>query len=128
MSKLQRSILLSILVPVFALAPAGCRFAGAGAYGGYRFVNGEYKGVVDADLVTTVQATRAAFDELDIRETMIRKVGSVARIEGLSTGYRTVRVTLEAAGDTTTNARVRVDTFGDKSFSQIVMEKINANL
>jgi len=130
MSKIHRSIALTILASVLTLTAGGCWYAvaGAGAYAGYRFVDGEYKGVIRADLPSAIKATRAAFDDLGIREEGMFESEGVATISGVSSGSREVQVKLEAVSDDATNVRVRVDTFGDKSFSQLVVDKINAEL
>ena len=122
--------MLTILVSVFTLSAGGCWYAvaGAGAYAGYRFIDGEYKGVVRTDLKGAIKATRAAFDDLDIREKSFEQSDGSATLEGVSTGNRDVQVMFEGAGDDATNVHIRVDTFGDQSFSQLVMDKINANL
>lgn len=130
LNKIHRTLALTILVPVFALAAGGCWYAvaGAGAYAGYRFVDGEYKGVLRADLADSIRATRAAFDDLEIREKFFEESAGSATISGVSGGNSDVQVKLEAAGKGDTNIRVRIDTFGDQSYSQIVVDKINAHL
>ncbi len=130
MNKLQRSLVCTIVLPMIACAAGGCWYAvaGAGAYAGYRFVDGEYHGVVQANLDKSVKATHAAFEDLNIRETSIEEADGKATLRGESEGNRDVRVTLEYAGDDSTNVKIRVDTFGDQSFSQIIVDKINDNL
>jgi len=135
MSKWNRAVCrrvaaASLVLSSMAIGLGGCWYvaAGAGAYAGYTYVNGEYKGVIKADLDDSVRATRAAFEDLEIREKSYEESATGATIEGVSTGNRGVRVKLEGAGDNATNVRVRVDTFGDKSFSQLVVDEINGNL
>ncbi len=130
MNRLHRSLVLTILVPVFGLSIGGCWYAvaGVGAYAGYRFVDGEYKGVLKGDLAASIKATRAAFGDLEIREKSFNESDATTVLEGESTGGRGVTVKLESAGADATNVRVRVDTFGDESFSQLVVDKINAHL
>jgi len=130
MNKLQRTLACSIVLPAIACAAGGCWYAvaGAGAYAGYRFIDGEYHGVIRADRENAVKATRAAFDDLGIRETSVEESDGSTTIKGESEGNHDVRVTLEDAGDDATNVSVRIDTFGDQSFSQIVVDKINDNL
>lgn len=130
MNKLNRSIMCTILAGATSLAAGGCWYAvaGAGAYAGYRFVDGEYKGVVKAELDDAVKATRAAFKDLDIREKSFEESEGHATFQGESPSNTDVQVKLEYAGEDATNVRIRIDTFGDKSYSQIVVDKINANL
>ncbi|MCB9837801.1 MAG: DUF3568 family protein [Phycisphaeraceae bacterium] len=130
MKKSHRVAALFILAPIVGLASGGCWYvaAGAGAYAGYRFVDGEYKGVVHASLSDTARATRAAFKDLEIREKSVEQDSENATIKGVSTGDKDVSVRLERAGKNDTNIRVRIDVFGDQSYSQIVVDKINENL
>jgi len=129
-NKIHRSLALTIVASVFALAAGGCWYAvaGAGAYAGYRFVDGEYKGVLRADLADSIRATRAAFEDLEIREQSFEDSAGSAAISGVSGGDRGVHVKLEAQGKGDTNIRIRIDTFGDQSYSQLLVDKINAHL
>jgi hypothetical protein len=113
----MRSVVLAIVV---ILTLAGCGSTAVtpdGSVAEYSWVRGEVTGTLPAQLPQVAQATRAAFDELNL-------VGVGGGVEGLkgeltartAVGEK-VRVKLKALDFDNTSVSIRVGQVGDKAVS-----------
>ena len=120
----------TILALLLASCLCGCAVAvvGGGAAATYVWLSGWLKGAVDAPLAETEQAARTVFDELGL----VAVEGTVDKLEGnlsaIMASGKKVRVKLKAVDFDTTEVRVRVGTFGDRSISEQIMRHLQREL
>lgn len=131
----MRSPLRARVLPLVFLAPVpfcgGCLLvAGAAAVGAgaYVYVNGEYKATVDAPLDRAWEATLAAVEDLQLKVKTKEKDGLMGRLTADQADGTNVWISLDLAGEKTTQFVIRVGVAGDETVSRAVMDKIRAHL
>jgi hypothetical protein len=118
-------------VSLVALALVGCASTVAapdGTTAEYRWVKGQLKTTLVAPLPRVEQATRAAFDELNL----VGVDGVVDGLKGELTARMAigtkVRVKLKALDFDNTSVKIRVGTIGDKSIALQLLRHIDRQL
>jgi hypothetical protein len=124
------SILLALAV---VLTQAGCAVvllggAAAAGAGTVAYVKGELRSTLEASLDQAWQAAQAAVQELEFAAATQEKEALAARLVARTAGDKKVEIKLKRISDTAVEARVRVGTFGDESFSHQVLERIRKHL
>jgi len=124
------SILLAVVV---LLTQAGCAVvllggAAAAGAGTVAYVKGELRSTLEASLDQAWQAAQAAVQELEFAATTQEKDALAARLVARTAGDKKVEIKLKRISDTAVEARVRVGTFGNESFSHQVLERIRKHL
>jgi len=112
---------------------AGCVAVavGAGAAAGvgtYAYVSGELKSTQSATLDRTWAATQAAMKDLEFSVTSQRKDALQAELIARTAIDKKITIKLAKVSETATEVRIRVGTFGDKSLSLVILEKIKKRL
>jgi hypothetical protein len=126
------ALALAALLPALALL-TGCVAAlvaggvAAGA-GGVAYVNGELKSVESAPLDKAWKATQTAVQDLEFTVIDKHKDGLQAELRARTATDKKVRIKLEKAGESVTDIRIRVGTFGDESLSRGILDKIKQKL
>jgi hypothetical protein len=101
--------------------------AGAGA-GGYAWVNGEITTTESASLNQTWNATLAAMKDLEFPVTDQAKDALEANLTARNASNTSISIKLKNLSNASTEIRIRVGTFGDKSLSCTILNKINSRL
>ena len=128
---LARCKLLVLLLAVSLLA-GGCVAIVAGVAGGAAaaiYVRGEGKAAFPHDVETVFNAAVAALEQ-DLMIPIVTKAYDVTngRIDARRADDNKVKVRLKLIGANVTEVRVRVGTIGDKSWSEILLAKLESRL
>jgi len=128
---LARCKLLVLLLTISLLA-GGCVAIVAGVAGGAAgaiYVRGEAKVAFPHDVETVFNAAVAALEQ-DLKIPIESKAYDVTngRIDARRADDNKVKVRLKLIGANVTEVRVRVGTVGDKSWSEIFLEKLESRL
>ena len=123
---------IGLLVAFAALAftGAGCLLvAAAGATGGVVAYNsGDLEIDVEAGPQRTVEATKAAMDDLDLPILSAYASGLEGKVEARVGTDNKATVKVRGRSERVSHVIIRIGTFGDESMSQMILEKIKANL
>jgi len=120
LSSIVLSFLMNIGCPAAVLVGGG---AAAGA-GSLAYVKGELKSTEEVSLNRAWKAAQMAMDDLEFQITHKGKDAFDAELSASGVGGKKIKVALKKISDTRTEIRIRVGTFGDKSLSQQILEKI----
>ena len=101
--------------------------AGGGA-AGYAWVNGEVKTTEASSLNQTWDASLAAMKDLEFNVTDKSKDALSGNVTAQTADNKTIKINLKYISNTSTELRIRVDTFGDENLSRIILNKINSHL
>ena len=129
-----KSLLTNVCLAGALALTAGCvavavgAAVGAAGVAGYAYVKGELKGTEAASLDRTWAAAQAALKDLQYSVVSQRKDAQQAELDARTAKDTKVTVQLKGLSDTTTEVRIRVGTFGDKTLSMNILEKIKARL
>ena len=132
----QQLILVSLLIgaAVMVQTAAGAvtgtavgAAVGAGA-GTIAYVKGDMESVQPYNLDTVYQATLDAMNGLDLPVLSKTKDALTAEIVARDAQDKKVTIKLKAATEETTKLSIRIGTFGDKTKSQLIYDKIRENL
>jgi hypothetical protein len=113
------------------LMQTGCLLVVAGAAAGagtYAYVDGELKASQPESLDKTWAATQSAVKDLKFSVTKTAKDAVSAHLTAKTAEDKTVDISLKRIADDTTEIRIRVGAFGDKSLSDLILEKIRSRL
>jgi hypothetical protein len=97
--------------------------AGAGA-AGYAYVNGEMKSTESVPLDQAWSATLAAAKDLEFPIISQSKDAAEAQLTVRNASDDKIVINLKAVSDKATEFRIRVGTFGDKTLSDHILDKI----
>lgn len=127
-----KNLLLNLgLAGALALS-AGCAAvvvgAAAAGAGGYAYVAGEMKSTETATLDRVWTATLGAMGDLSFPVITQKKDPGHAELIARTSTDTKISITLNKFSDTATEVRIRVGTFGDKSLSVAILEKIRKRL
>lgn len=115
---------------VVMTSQTGCLVAAAAgaAAGTVAYVSGDLEATLDAKPDAVIEATRLAAKDLGFNV----EYANGSSIDGqakLRTGAdKEIFIKTRALGDKSSKINIRVGTFGDETVSQMVLEKIKANL
>jgi hypothetical protein len=125
----QQLILVSMLIGT-AVMVQGCIIAavGAGAAGTIAYVKGDLESVQSYNIDTVYQATLDAMNDLDLPVLSKTKDALTAEVVARDAQDKKVTIKLKAATEETTKLSIRIGTFGDKTKSQLIYDKIRENL
>jgi hypothetical protein len=131
--KHQRLILILLLLASPAVL-TGCLAAaaiGGGAVAGagtVAWIEGELKSTEGHQFATVWAATVKAVDQLGF--IVINKVSDAisGQYECVTADNKKVRIGVKRIGDNITEIKIRVDTFGDKTLSRYILDKIQSNI
>ena len=99
--------------------------AGAAAGGGaYAYVKGELKSTEKVSLSQAWKAAQMAMDDLEFETLHKEKDFFEAAITASGAGGKAIRVTLERISDNLTEIKIRIGTFGDKTLSEQILDRI----
>lgn len=118
------SLMLSFLMNIGC--PAAVLVGGGAAAGGgsFAYFKGELKSTEEVSLNRAWKATQMAMDDLEFHTTGKGKDAFDAELSASGAGGKKIKVALKKISDTRTEIRIRVGTFGDKSLSRQILEKI----
>jgi hypothetical protein len=128
--KMKPLLVLSLLSAAL-LTQTGCLLLVAGAAAGagtYAYVDGELKASQPESLDKTFAAAQGAVKDLEFSVTKTEKDAVSAHLTAKTAQDKTVDISLKRISDNTTEIRIRVGTFGDKSLSDLILEKIRSRL
>jgi hypothetical protein len=108
----------------------GCWYVavGAGAAGTVAYVKGELKAVESKDIDTVYAATKKAVEQLDLKVTQDLKDALGAKVVARDAQDKKIMINLKKMADETTELSVRVGTFGSRTKSNLIYQKIHDNL
>ncbi len=126
--ELKRATLALLLAA--ALAAAGCAAAvGAGlGAGGYKYVSGEFDTTYRQPYNRVYDATVTSIKDMNISVTKVQRDALGAKIDAKRADGTDVNIKLDKAGPDTTNAAIRVGTFGDEQASKVIADNIAKRL
>ena len=115
------------------LLQTGCAvlLVGGGAaagIGGYVFVKGELKSTENAPMERVWMASLGAMEELKFPVTMQNKDAVSAQITARTAQDKKVHIALKSVGESSTEIRIRVGTWGDEALSLVIMDKLKKKL
>ena len=120
LSSLILSFLMNIGCPAAVLVGGGAAAGG----GSFAYIKGELKSTEEVSLNRAWKATQMAMDDLEFNITGKEKDAFDAELSARGVGDKKIKVALKKISGTRTEIRIRVGTFGDKSLSQQILEKI----
>jgi hypothetical protein len=126
---LTRIALLAAL-GLITLTGAGCLLvAAAGAAGGVVAYNsGDLEVDLEAGPQQTVDATRAAMQDLDLPILSAYATGLEGKVEARVGTDNKATIKVRGRSERVSHVIIRIGTFGDESMSQMILDKIKANL
>jgi hypothetical protein len=109
---------------------AGCLLLAAGAVAGgtVAYVKGDLEADVDGDVARTVEASKAAMEDLKLPVMGSYAIGGEGKVEARLGTDNKATVNVNARTEKVTHVSIRIGTFGDGSMSQTILERIKANL
>jgi hypothetical protein len=123
-------LLITALMMSLLSLTNGCFLVVGAAAGvaGYAWVDGEIKATEAASLTQTYDASIAAMKDMEFTVTEKSKDALSGNVTAQTANNKTVKIKLKYISNTSTEIRIRVDTFGDESLSRTVLNKINSHL
>jgi len=123
-------IILVLLMAGVMVSCSGCLAVavGAGAAGTVAYLAGDVEAEEPYGMDAMYQATREAFDELDLPVVKADKDALSAAVVARDAADKRITVKLKAATESSTSISVRVGTFGDEVKSRLIYNKIRENL
>jgi len=118
----------AIAAASFLLGLGSCAAAGKPPAGAVAYVGGDLEGRLDASPQRVVQASEAAFEEMDIRLISADATGIDGKVIGRTALDKKIEITARRDADTSCKVSIRVDTFGDEALSRQIFEKIRSKL
>ena len=100
----------------------------AGGVAGYSYVNGELTITAGATMNEAYSASVAAMDDLQFTVTGKSKDALEGQITARNASNTAISIKLKYVSNTATEIRIRVGTFGDKTVSDMILEKIKSHL
>jgi len=88
------------------------------------YLNGELKSSEQITLDGAWEATQKAMEDLEFAVTEREKDGLSARLVARGSGDKKIQVSLRRVSDSTTDVFIRVNLFGDESYSRLILEQI----
>jgi len=127
---MKAKLLITALMASLLTLTSGCFLVVGAAAGvaGYAYVDGEIKTTEAASLTQTYDATIAAMKDLEFTVTDKSKDALSGHVTAQTANNKTVKIKLKYLSKTSTEIRIRVDTFGDETLSRTVLNKINSQL
>jgi len=116
-------VLLSLGALTGCLAVAGTAVVGTAAY-----VGGDLEARLETSPQRIVEASQAAFQEMEIRLISADATGIDGQVIGRTALDRKIEIHVERDGETGSKLSIRVDTFGDEALSRQIFEKIRSKL
>ena len=115
------------LLPFFA---TGCLLVAAGAAGAGAvvYVRGELESLLDQPYSKVVDATRAALKDMEYARISEKKDALEAELIYRTALDKKVTIKINKTADKMTRVKIRVDLMGDEALSNVILEKIKANL
>lgn len=92
------------------------------------YMTGELQTEVDAPLADTVEASRAALEELQFTDIDARKDAFKGRVEARDADRALITVLLENYSEHVTKVGIRVGTFGNEKVSREILNRIKKHL
>lgn len=114
---------VSLLSGCLAAAAAGAA-AGGGAF---VYVNGAIKALEAQDVDTVWKATLAGFEDMNLLAEAKHKDAFEAKCQAYGPGDKIVRVHIERQNKDVTEIKIRVGWFGDREFSEELLNKIRSH-
>lgn len=122
---------LCVLVSGVSLVAGGClavAAAGAAAAGTYAYTNGALQGHEEANVDRLHNAARAAVEQLGFRIKEDNADADSAHIVAEEADGTDVKINIDSEGDRLSKISIRAGLLGDKPMSQMIYDKIKANL
>lgn len=112
------------------LLQSGCVIVAAGAAGAgtVAYVRGELESTVPSSLAKSMQATRAAVEQLKLIKISDKEDALAGVFVARTADDKRIEVKLTAVGEGMTKVQIRVGVFGDRTVSTAVFDRIKANL
>jgi hypothetical protein len=120
---------MAVILGLVLATGSGCALfvvgaaAGAGA-AGYAYVNGEMKSTESVPLDQAWSATLSAVKDLDFPVINQSKDAAGAQLTVRNASDDKIAINLKTVSDKATEIRIRVGTFGDKTLSDHILDKI----
>jgi hypothetical protein len=130
---MRNTIGVILMAGLLILAGSGCALlvvggAAAAGAGGYAWYSGELKTSEAVSFEQAVSASQSALKDLGYSLTETEKDALHAKMTFRGAGDQKVVVTVNKQSSTVSEIRVRVGTFGDKTKSVGIMDKIKSKL
>ena len=129
-----KQLLPTLLLGLTLIFNCGCGAAillGAGAAGGggtIAYLKGELKSTEAVSLNQAWEATQKAMNDLEFKTVAKAKDFFNAELQATSASEKQIKVALAWISDTSTEIKIRVGSFGDKSLSQQILQTIRKRL
>ena len=119
-----------IIAAVLLCAPlSACLAVAAGAGAGtYAYFTGELKADIEAPLPRAVAGAERACQNLQFKDVATLSDALEAKVTAAQADDTDITIKLIRKTDTTTEARIRVGTFGDEKKSTVILEEIKKSL
>jgi len=128
----MRRIALPLCLSLLLIGSSGCLAVavGAGAGGTVAYLAGDLETDEPYDIDTVFAAAEKALADLELRMLKHRTARDAlsARLVARDAGDKQVVIKLKSTTTDSTHLSVRVGTFGDDTKSQLIYERIRANL
>jgi hypothetical protein len=125
-----RKTILGVLLAGAAVFVQGCMLVavGAAAGGTVAYVKGDLEAVESKDLDSVYRAVKRAVDQLGLKVTRDSKDALQAVIVARDARDKKNTIKLKKLADDTTKLSIRVGVWGSKTQSNLIYQKIHANL
>jgi len=132
MMRLSKQFILTVTLALSVVSLSGCvalvvGAAAAGA-GGYAWIKGALIKEYDVSAEKLYKATKAGLDSLAMNVTDDRADRVSAVLAADFADGKKVKINIEALTEARAQIRIRVDVFGDKSKSELILQAIEKNL
>ena len=130
--KKTKLLMIALMASLLALG-SGCVLFVAGALvaggvAGYSYVNGELKVTAGATVNQAYDASLSAMSDLQFTVTSKTKDALQGEIDARNSSNTAIVIKLKYMSNTATEIRIRVGTFGDKTMSDMILDKIKSHL
>ena len=125
----HRKWLLITILGIISFINSGCAavLLGGGAAAGagtILYIKGELQSNEDVSLGTAWIATQAAIKDMEFVTGTTEKGDVSAKLIAYTADNKKIQINLKTKPETLTEIGIRVGTFGDESFSRLILEKI----
>ena len=100
----------------------------AGGVAGYSYVNGELKVTAGATMNEAYDASLSAMSDLQFTVTGKSKDALQGEVDARNSSNTAIVIKLKYVSNTATEISIRVGTFGDKTMSDMILDKIKSHL
>ena len=126
----RKQMLLAMLLLAAGVMVSGCVAVavGAGAAGTTAYVMGDLSATENKSVAAVYDAAVKAMDELKLNVIEKRQDDLSAKIIARDSQDKKITIKLKAVSEAVTDISIRVGVFGDRTKSQLIFDKMRANL